>query len=269
MKILSYNILSGGFASYHEDGTVPQRLDWLREAVKEVDAEVVSLIDTYRWSEVMNEEKLKALFGYPYVFSVELEDDRSKFRGVENGITVLTKHEAVFRKIRLFSRNAIRITVKVNGVETEIFAIYLDDTSEYVRMKQIEALFKYIKSEVSTIIIGDLNTIDKDDISKPESDLVHLMATIPSLKAMGAAVKEMERGEVTAEIKKHNFVDADEYKKRKTIPSKLFVVPTFGPILRLDYAFYNKFVHKVSFEVLRAARFETLSDHYPILLEIE
>lgn len=49
MKIVSYNILGGGFGSYDEEGSRPERLEALVRAIKSVKADVVALIDTYRW----------------------------------------------------------------------------------------------------------------------------------------------------------------------------------------------------------------------------
>ena len=269
MKIMSYNILSGGFESYKDESPVPQRLDKLRAAVAEINADVVSFIDTYRWDEVMSEDKLKALFDYPHVYSVQLEDGRLALKGHDNGITVMCKNEVIFEKIRLHNRNAIKSRIKNGDSDIELFSTYLDDESEEVRKKEVGELFKITDINKPTIIMGDLNTIDKGDLSQSTSDLMHLLANFPKLKQMEPALREMEKGEVTALIKSMGLVDADEYNKRRTIPSKLFVVPTFNPILRLDYAFYNKLVHKVNFEVLRGPMFDYLSDHYPILLEIE
>ena len=87
--------MSGGFDKYGDYSNIPQRLDKLIEAVKNTKADLVSLIDTYRWTEVFKAGQLENIFGYQKVFGVELGDERLKQKGHENGITVMTNLEKV------------------------------------------------------------------------------------------------------------------------------------------------------------------------------
>ena len=76
----------------------------------------------------------------------------------------------------------------------------------------------------------------------------------------------MRRGEVTELIKMNGFRDADP-KGQKTVPTKLSPIK-IPPVLRLDYVFYKN-IKVNNFEVLKGKEFDYLSDHYPILAEIE
>lgn len=38
MKVLTYNIMSGGFDSYYSQSTLPERLDILKKALENIDA---------------------------------------------------------------------------------------------------------------------------------------------------------------------------------------------------------------------------------------
>lgn len=270
MKVLSYNLMSGGFNSYNDNSAIPQRLDKLVVAVKSANADLVSIIDTYRWNEVFSEERIAKVFEYPNVFSTTLDDIPLEKSGIRNGITVISRHKIrKFEKIWLYNRNAIKVEVEIDGKITDIFCLYLDSSNEDLRLKQVEALFSYVDKNKATILTGDFNSIDKADLSKSQRDILLLLAKFPQVKSMEGSFREMERGEVTRVIKSHDFVDADEYKKRPTIPTKLFQVYLPKPILRLDYAFYNKFARVINFEVLMGRLWEYTSDHYPIMFEVK
>ena len=62
--------MSGGFSDYGDMSKKPQRLDLLRKIIIEQKPDFVSLIDTYRWTEVFNIDELQKIFGYKNIFMV-------------------------------------------------------------------------------------------------------------------------------------------------------------------------------------------------------
>ncbi len=262
--------MSGGFNSYEDEGQIPQRLDLLIEALTTIEADFVTLIDTFRWNTIFSDEQLKKLFGYEYIFRIILEDDYLQKKGWDNGMVVMTHLADVeFEKISLGSRYAIKSMVPLGSKKIDIFSTYLNDKDEDIRLEQLNKLFTHINKNSPCVLTGDFNSIDQGDWSKYGSEILHMFARFPSLKSMEKALFQMERGEVTARIKQQGFVDADEIKRRRTIPSRLFPMNTVKPILRLDYAFYNNLVRLREFRVLTGALFDYTSDHYPITFELE
>ena len=258
MKILSYNIMSGGFSDYGDMSKKPQRLDLLRKIITEQKPDFVSLIDTYRWTEVFNIDELQKIFGYKNIFMVKLDDERLIKKGHDNGITVMTNLDVLnFIQIRLFNRNAIKTTVNFKDKKIDIFSIYLDDMSEDTRLKQVESLFGFI-DKTPTIFMGDLNTIDGDD-----------KTILPILgNSLDGVFREMSRGEVIKFIRNNDFMDTN-LERTKTVPTKLFPIKISEPIARLDYIFYRGDFKVKSFDVLRGDLFDKMSDHFPVRVSLE
>ena len=264
-KILSWNILSGGFKDYGSSEKRPERIDGLASAIKNLNPDIVSLVDTHRWTDVFTPDELKQIFGYPYVHTVKLEDKRLIAKGHDNGITVFSKiPNTRMETIRLVTRNAIRVRAK----EIDIFSIYLDDISENTRINQIKAVLELVNPNTPTIITGDLNTIDHDDLAETRKGIEELSRRFPGpMKSMETSLNEMTRCEVTKILTGQGFVDLGK-DRGNTVPAKLFPLPIDGPVLRLDYAFGNNRIKSVRFSVLTEEKYGNLSDHYPILMKI-
>jgi len=265
LEILSWNILSGGFKDYGSSEKTPERIDGLASVIKELKPDIVSFVDTHRWTEVFTVEDLKRIFGYPNVHMVKLEDQRLIEKGHDNGVAVLSQfHDVQMETIWLATRNAIK--TRVEGMD--IFSVYLDDISEDTRIKQIKAVLALVDPNIPTIITGDLNTFDKHDLNETKSNLDELSRRYPGpMKSMETSLNEMKRGEVTQLLKINGFRDLGK-DAGTTVPAKLFPLPVEKPVIRLDYAFGNSRVKLEDFKVLTDPKFGNLSDHYPIWMRI-
>jgi endonuclease/exonuclease/phosphatase family metal-dependent hydrolase len=249
--------MSGGFKDYGDMSKKPERIDLLREIINDQKADFVSLIDTYKWTEIFTRDDLQKIFGYKNNFSVKLNDERLIKKGHDNGITVMTNLDVVnFSEIRMFNRNAIETKLKVKDKEIDVFSIYLDDMSEDTRLKQTKSLFEVIENR-PTVFMGDLNTFDSSDEIK-----------VPILgSALDMVFRDMSRGEVIKFIRERGFMDTN-VDRLKTAPSELFPIKVGNPILRIDYIFYNQYLESGNFKVLRGEIFNKTSDHFPIMTEI-
>src|SRR3989344_5081210 len=198
MKITSYNLMSGGFNSYNSIDESPQRINLIRDAIKKSDADIVSLIDTFRWDQIYSVSRLRSMFNYPYVYFINLEDERLKKLGHNNGITVLTRNKVKnFETVRLFNRNAVKTAINFNGHELDLFSVYLDDKSEEARVKQVRSLLKKIGVRKHPIIMGDLNTFSPRDIPVVTLSIKSFLKRNPDLTPKFAPVlNEMQKAQV-------------------------------------------------------------------------
>jgi len=269
MRVASYNILSGGFNSYNYHSSSPERLNLLKKAISSINADFIGLIDTFRWNSLYNNKQLAKLFSYKSAYCINLNDSRLKKTGHNNGITVLTNLPVErFETITLETRDAIKTTFRINGNILDIFTVYLDDLSENTRIKQAQALLKYVDQNKPTIIMGDLNTFSLNDIPKV-NPLIDKFATDNRqlYKSMLPVLNEMKRGEVIKILKKHGLKDADK-SRESTTPTRLFPAKIKKAILRIDYAFHTDKIQIQNFKVLKNPVFDQASDHYPIVFDI-
>ena len=209
LEILSWNILSGGFYDYGSLGAIPPRIYGFADVIKELKPDIVSLVDTHRWTEVFTVGEIKQIFEYASAYMVKLEDQRLIVKGHDNGITVLTKNpDAKMSAIWLSTRNAIK--THVAGID--IFSVYFDDVSEDTRIKQTKVLLQLVNPDVPTIITGDLNTFEKQNLNKTVNNLSKLTHRYPEqMKNMEISLNEMKRGEVIQLLNSCRFVDLDKY----------------------------------------------------------
>lgn len=270
MRIASYNILSGGFKTYSFELSSPKRLDLLKKAVKSINADLIGLVDTFRWDSLYTIEQLSELFSYTNVYCINLNDSRLKEKGHNNGITVLTNLPVKkFETISLTTRDAIKATIEMDNDEVDVFSVYLDDLSEDTRLTQVDALLKNIKIDKPTVIMGDLNTLSLKDLSKTDLLINEFAKVNPQMyKAMKPVLDQMKRGEVIKQFETFGLKDADK-DGMPTAPTKLFPAEIKGAVLRLDYALYTDRLKVQNFNVLTGPNFDKSSDHYPISFEVE
>lgn len=269
MKIASYNTLSGGFNSYNYESPAPERLKLLKKAIRIIDADLVGLIDTFRWDTLYSNGQLTQIFGYKNAYCINLDDERLKKKGHSTGITVLTNLPVEsFETISLETRNAIKTDVRINNNRLDIFTVYLDDLNEDTRIGQIDTLLSQIRQDSSTIIMGDLNTLSPNEATGLTPLINKFFAEHPHLsESLMPVLDQMKRGEVTRILERHKFLDADK-NGTPTAPSKLFPVKIESALFRVDYAFHTKDIQISNFKVPKDSIFDQVSDHYPIVFEV-
>src|SRR3989344_2209161 len=145
MKITSYNLMSGGFNSYNSIDESPQRINLIRDAIKKSDADFVSLIDTFRWDQIYSVSRLRSMFNYPYVYFINLEDERVKqVRSLLKKIGV-RKHPIIMGDLNTFSPRDIPVVtlsiksfLKRNQDLTPKFAPVLNEMQKAQVVKILE-----------------------------------------------------------------------------------------------------------------------------------
>jgi len=266
MKIASYNISSGGFNGYNPVSFKPERIEVLKQAIKIIDADFVGLIDTFRWDEIYRENGLKQLFDYKNNFCINLNDERLKKKGHNNGIAVLTNLVVYsFKTINLLTRDAIKTEVQIKDKPVDIFSVYLDDLNENTRISQITELLRHVTNK-PTILLGDLNTVYPEDRPKLKSDLNHLLLERSEFKERD--FKELLRAEVIPLIKSKGFVGARGDGPRTSTAATSLSKQKFGAIFKIDHIFHSPDIKVEKFQVLKGSIFEKASDHYPIVAKL-
>ena len=259
---MAYNVLAGGFRDYDSSEVVPERLELITKAIKSVGADLVGLVDVFRWKEKYSEAELKKRFGYKNVYSIDLTD--KIIHGGYMGITVMTNLEVKkFETINIGQTQAIKTRTK----ELDIFTIYLDHWSEETRLKEVTDILKQVDSQKLTVIMGDFNSMDMASAGAGQKMVVWGVSQFFPEESKRKVIKDMGRGEVVKLIKNYGLVDADN-KNVLTFPSEFFRVKTPGAIFKIDYAFVSKNVKVKNHQVLKGGIWEKSSDHYPIVIEI-
>ena len=201
--------MSGGFDEYSYELVEPSRLENLKKVLKQTEADIVSLVDTFRWDEIYNEQKLKGMLGYNHVYCANLNDDRLRGIGHNNGITVLSNVESTkFKTIDLKTRICVRTSITINSTDVHIYSLYLDDLSEDTRLDQIFELSKYIEAEVPSIIVGDLNTFSSKDVVSTKRNIENLLIQKPQYEVLRDQLYDMARGEVIDKLFDLDFKDS-------------------------------------------------------------
>ena len=263
MKIASYNIMSGGFAGYDSAAPVPERLPQIQKVLVEIAADVVGLIDTFRWDRLYSSAQLQDMFGYEYVTCINLNDTRMS--DTSNGLTLLSKQAWTDCKVaRIATRDALVASFEINRRTVTLALAYLDDLSEDVRLAQIQALL----GVQPDILMGDLNTIAPSDTSLLTRGLQDFYSANPSLQEeLGPIIQDMQRGDVIELLEARGFVDAGANGK-PTLPTQLFPAATTKPFLRLDYCLHKPAIAVSDFTVHDTPAAHRASDHLPIYFTI-
>lgn len=261
--------MSGGFDDYKTASTTPQRLPLLQEAIKKLDADIVGLIDTFRWDEIYTRADLKELFGYTYAYCINLNDERLKQLGHDNGLTILSNIEIKAHNVRLHTRNAVIARVQGSNLLFNLAVVYLDDTSEDARLKQIEALHSLIDFEEPLVLMGDLNSISYTERDRTETAFETFVKQNPEIGAkIQPVVDDMLRAETIKQLEAWGLQDAGQKRQLATMPTSLFPAKVDGPFLRVDHCFYSPSLSVSECSVPYDEIFQKASDHFPIVYDI-
>jgi len=209
------------------------------------------------------------MFGYKNVFWTELDDQALGIFKGQLGVMAMTNLPVKkFEKIRAGDRNFIKTALKFRKTELDVFTIHLNHLNEEKRIKETKALLEFVKN-VRTIVVGDFNTIDEEDLEKTKKVTENPIIKLGSMvKGSRGIIRGMYPASITKLLKQAGLTDWGAG-KGNTFPT--FKIPLIlnGPAARLDYVFGSKHIELISFQVLYQKKFEKLSDHYPILVDLK
>lgn len=258
--------MSGAFDNYPHDLKLPSRLRKLKQVVSLAKADVVSFVDTFKWDKLYKTDEIKDMFGYRFAYCINLNDNRLRKIGHNNGITVLSNvEETNFQTLDLKTRRCVKTSISVNSVECDIFCVYLDDLSEDVRVSQVEQLLRYVSSDKPSIVVGDLNSFSPKDVVRTKQRIDDFLKSNRKHEKYRKQLNDMARAKVISKLFKHGFKDS-AVEHKNTFPTKLTKISD-EPILRVDYCLYKNCEIK-EFKVLYGELFDKTSDHFPIIAKV-
>jgi endonuclease/exonuclease/phosphatase family metal-dependent hydrolase len=266
MQVATYNIASGGFTGYESRARKPERLKRLKNAIGTINADILGLTDTFRWKEIFTAEDLKNMFGYPYSFHIDMDDTRVDKR---IGVALLSRFPmASSEAVRLNNHNAIRAAIKVRkGKRLDVFVIYLDDLSEAVRQKQVEALLRCMAPSRPAIIMGDFNALWPKHVPVVRRRVGQFLQANPAFSKrpdyhlIKAAFDSLYEATALLALQKHGLTEP-QGQLRPTALTTLhpFAMPTIFPVDHI----LAKACSASAYSVHDDPAFAMAADHFPL-----
>ena len=167
-----------------------------------------------------------------------------------------------FKKIRLFNRNAIKVSFKPSF---DLIVVHLDDVKEENRIKAIEDL-KHELDTKSVIIAGDFNSIAKSDILHMSEMENEYRKENPKIsEQLGPIIDEMKVGTTIELLEGMGFKSA--------MPNFTPTMPTKKkwhkkPFLKLDHILYKGDIKIKKVKILKGSIYDDTSNHYPVVFDI-
>ncbi len=274
MRMMSWNIKTGGFNGYDQTATKPEREDAIRAVISRQHARgvtAVTLPDAYRWDEAYGDDQgIARHTGYKDARFTRLNDRRLEEIGLGPGVGIafVTDEKIASSKVLdLGSRCGLGVVLDVGKYGLQIGNVYLDDMSEEERGKQAVALVSEMELDVPTLLVGDFNALrDSMRGSKLRHKLGDLMVRsaallLPTGNALGESIRGMNQRQAMPMLQCHGFQDGDALGKRPTAPA---IAPVFG----IDYALAGPNTQISNFEVLPKSEIGGASDHLPIVFDV-
>jgi endonuclease/exonuclease/phosphatase family metal-dependent hydrolase len=274
MKVSTYNVMSGGFEGYEQAVKDPKRFPLIVDAVATIKADVIGLVDTFRWVDIFSKEQLQKTFAYKEVFHTNLEDSTGR-HDKRLGITLMSKLPVKsFESKRLGTRNCIKATIDVGGKPATFYLVYLEDLNPEIRMAQIKSLVDVSEKE-RAVIMGDFNSFRLQDVPRFEARWEGFLARRPEFKNREdyltyfiPAQDGMKRGDVYNLITNTGYKDVTPFDSfEPTMPTPLFFEQGV-PFLKVDYIFHTPDIVSSNAKVLVEGIFRQASDHYPLVADL-
>jgi endonuclease/exonuclease/phosphatase family metal-dependent hydrolase len=160
--------------------------------------------------------------------------------------------------VKGLKNSGVIVNVKTKSRDISIAGVHLASNTEDVRLAEINKIVFHQKNTKHKIILGDLNSISKENQVAKTNPL-----NLP---------EEPVRHEVTSYLRKAGYIDAALKTGKQFIPTvpltKDHNITYYN--LRLDYIFLSKELSKnlIDYRVIRDKTVFSISDHLPIITNI-
>jgi len=271
MRMMSWNIKSGGFESYDSEAAIPEREQQINDVITAQHKKGVSTVglpDAHRWDKVYGgNEGIAKHLGFASARFVNLGDKRfADDAGKDIGIVLATDEPIHEEKVLdLGTRAGLGVVLDVGQYGLQIAEVYYDDLSEETRLLHNKRLESELIRGVPTVIVGDINSL-RDDMSGASLPTIikdygvrGLAHILPASREIGASVRGMNKRQVIPDLRDKGYRDSDPL-KRPTAPA---AVPAFG----IDGAYHNDLVEVTNFEVIGGPNVKAASDHLAIAFD--
>ena len=253
MKLMSYNILDGAV------NTLSQIIDVVNSEAP--DYLTLNEANTFANDNSKILKEFAHATGFPY-FEIALSGE------MDYHVAVFSKYPFIkIDKLQPLARACIVAKIESPIGRISIASLHLTPYSEDLRHPEIDKILEFQKSEENRILMGDMNSLSKNDnynveivknfnveqTKKFTTDGVLRFDAIDKIMSVGYFDSAFELGE----------------NHETTVPTKSNQDPAHK-FMRLDYIFVSKpLVERLkSYKVIKNELTDIASDHYPITLNL-
>jgi len=245
MKIVYLNV----FENCREEGRLAKVISFVKRASP--DFFVISEISEWSENEI---EEFKEEIGLEYHYRAE--------------------HIAIFSKVKFIEEKHLReaivmVRVNISGKKLCIIAAHLRPLTEDHRIPQIDTILDEVEMGESFILIGDFNSLSPLD----DYDEDRLLREMKGMGLTKFGVDRLRR-DVQKKILDFGMVDAVKRFSKDfeySVPTSFNKDSSHFSKLRLDYAYVTPGLTRLlkSAEIVRTEETDELSDHFPLVVEID
>lgn len=253
MRIGSYNLYEGAQNTHNE----------LKDYANQQKFDVLCIQEANDWN--VGTPSQLATFSADLGFKSQVYgDSNTRFK-----LATLSRQAVLSEKTYTegFWHSAVHIVVNYGDDRLNVWNIHLDPKDEDRRLAEAKHLMSLIDPSEHTIVTGDFNSLSLADQYPDE--------LIAQLTAQGIAKFGTDglRFDVTDYFAQSGFVDAAASigVADMTVPTPANQDFNHAAEMRLDYAFVSVGLSKAikSFDIPKNALTDVISDHYPIVIELE
>lgn len=265
-RIGMMNVRMGAFPTYSVEHEYPERLDLIQATVAAMKAEVVCLVDTFRWREIFSAGALGELFDYPFVHQMSLNCEVVDPR---IGMTVFAT-EAVesCESVRIFDRDCLRLRLNVGGRQVVVYFAYLTNLSGVRREMQAVALLERVEAEPEgpVLVMGDLNTLRPADVPQVLGSAARILAKLPGIQRLGTVSQGLQLGYtgIIPLFERAGFRDQFAGNKSPTFRTMILGCELR---LRIDYCL-SRGLDLADCEIMIDKMTAQASDHHPLVVTL-
>jgi len=218
----------------------PRRAETVAETIIGTDGQVISLQDAYILDpseSTPSGTKLKLpldIFRDAGYEIVDLKHREVLLEGEDNSaiyqfMTLVKGWSYRRREILREETNAVIFDIAMQDFVARVVSVHLNDQSEKIRLRQVEAIKARLNLDMPTVVMGDFNSMHGDLMISKVTRARALRNPHPSKALLWLADKA--RGDVLREFNKFGLEDVDA-DRQPTMPSRL-------PKFQLDHVLVN------------------------------
>lgn len=252
MKLMTFNILQGGINKYASRS----RIDLIINVIRDANPDFVALQEAHDF-ERNNKRRLREISKRTGLKHCDLfpgtPHDWDRQSNVANLSSYQIKERYKFPGC-IISGGALLAVINSPIGELSICNLHLNAHSEDIRLEEIEIILEHTARFKNVILLGDFNSLSRDDEYDPET-------------------LEVEYSFEATDMLKMHYVDVASHlglKDRSTFPTLTNSDLDFTKPLRVDYIFVSPSLegHIKDVAVIKTSDSEKASDHYPIVVTL-
>lgn len=256
MRIIFYNIFEGCQNK--------KRFENLIKFITKVSPDILALSEANHW-EINNFEKLN-------YFLEQTNYKHYIFSKSNTNFNLVLFSKFPIAKSQIITQNICHSILKVKIKDVNYFVLHLNPNMEDDRLREVEELLsKYVNLDENNIFMGDFNSLSEID-NYNEEKIINELENKNISKFLD--VNSNLTFKVHSKLNEFGFIDTF-YKFNSTfqhsVPTQINTDAFHSTKLRLDFIYVSKEIKNkiIDNKIINTTLTNSISDHYPILLEIE